>query len=110
MQRIRFETAKLLKEKTSDFKDYEGDFYEDEHEEFPAPYQEEVIEWLWEKHKIYIEMYLKQYGLASLCYSIKTSIKYILEGIFVKEELKDNFETRNDAIEQGIIRALELIK
>ena len=106
MQRIRFETAKLLKEKTSDFKDYEGDFYE----EYPSPYQEEVIEWLWEKHKICIETSLKQYGLISLCYSIKTSIKYLIEGVFVKEELKDNFETRNDSIEQGIIRALELIK
>lgn len=109
MQRIRFETAKLLKEKTSDFKDYEGDFYEDEHEEFPAPYQEEVIDWLWE-HKINVTPILIRSNFRIRFVILTYLIQYYEKGELVTKDGSKPFKTRNDAIEEGIIRALELIK
>lgn len=65
----------------------------------PAPFQEEVIEWLWNEHKIHIHVEQPTYNgyFLYICRCIGT------------ERSKAGFYDRNEAMEQGIIDALKLI-
>jgi hypothetical protein len=110
---INLETAKLLNSITNDFLHYK-DSYKEEGIFYPAPIQEEVIEWLWIKHKILVQTPLR------MPYYKENDIHFIItiqeqgydpdkkETIFFYGE-DDVFYDRNVAMEEGIIKALKLI-
>lgn len=139
MEPIKYETALLLREKilshnfsiygkyayslnTKELVSYlqnnlfavvgEDIFYDDDNKHYfiPAPLQEEVIEWLWNEHKIYVQSTLQ---LANeLCHDHNFSIIIkISENRFVirSKECDKRFANRNEAMEYGIIEALKLI-
>lgn len=139
MERIKFETAKLLREKgyletnnpsyiLTEWKNCVSSpehvenspigtligYYINEEKTVSAPYQEEVIEWLWNKHEIHIEIALRKSHVTK-------EIMFLSSTYFIKEKTDRDirldvtsasiyYESRNEAMEYGIIDALKLIK
>lgn len=83
----------------------------DKHYFIPAPFQEEVIEWLWNDHKIlvYAPLRMPKYNCDEIHFIIITQ-KTKDDNIISYKEYDNIFFDRNEAMEQGIIEALKLIK
>lgn len=140
MKPIKYETALLLREKMlshnfSIYGDYayclndnllvryiqnntfaavdENIFYEDNDKNYfmPAPFQEEVIEWLWDEHKIHIQLEIHTKN-DNTCYLevLIITFKDGDGGLGFYSTKEYPLSSRYEAIEEGIVEALKLIK
>ena len=77
----------------------------------PAPLQEEVIDWLWNEHKICIEtpIFVDFFNYTNFYFGYLINClrdDKVVRDHKIYKKLKD----RNEAMEQGIMEALKLIK
>ena len=78
---------------------------------YPAPFQEEVIEWLWNEHKIHIELEIHTRN-DNTCYLevLIITFKDGDGGLGFYSTKEYSLSSRYEAIEEGIVEALKLIK
>lgn len=130
MKNIKLSTAKKLISITDYFNRYIGDWYECDDGSYPSPYQEEVIEWIWKKHKIHIEILVREqrsidiYRPNQIEFYNEEELEEIkkepkpLFNILIKDMMSLDiyyeqqlvFIDRNRAMEEGIKEALKIIK
>ena len=83
----------------------------DKHYFTPAPLQEEVIEWLWNEHKICLETPIFVDFFNYTDFSFGCLINCLRDDKVVRDyKIYEKFKYRNEAMERGIIEALKLIK